>query len=53
MMDGSGDSQGQNDIGENYFASGQVTLEGKVDVNMFSTVFGCCQTLTLKEGFTI
>ena len=28
MMDGSGDAQGQNDIGDSFFAGGQVGLEG-------------------------
>lgn len=29
MMDGSGDAQGQNDIGDSFFAGGQVGLEGE------------------------
>ena len=29
-MDGSGDAQGQNDISENFFASGQVAIDGNV-----------------------
>ena len=29
-MDGSGDAQGQNDISENFFAGGQVAIDGNV-----------------------